>query len=123
MGQSKDTGIQGLQAFPSDEWPNVSLEFHVYHIMINLGMLFVAIGGLAVLLWIWKRKLWQSRWMLRVLVGTIVLAQLATLSGWWTAEFGRQPWIVWQQLRTADAESPNVTAGQVLFSVIMFALL
>lgn len=123
VGQSKDTEIQGLQAFPSDEWPNVSLEFHVYHIMINLGMLFVAIGGLAVLLWIWKRKLWQSRWMLRVLVGTIVLAQLATLSGWWTAEFGRQPWIVWQQLRTADAESPNVSTGQVLFSVIMFALL
>ena len=45
--------------------------------------------------------------MLWILVVSIVLTQLATLSGWWTAEFGRQPWIVWQLLRTDDAESPQ----------------
>lgn len=123
VGDDIDTQVQGLQAFPNDEWPNVNLVFQVYHLMINLGMLFVAIGGVAVLLWIWKGKLWHTRWVLRILVGTIVLAQLATLSGWWTAEFGRQPWIVWQELRTADAESPNVPAWQVGFSVVMFALL
>jgi cytochrome d ubiquinol oxidase subunit I len=122
-GQSTDTYIEGLDDFPADDQPDVNLVFQVYHLMINLGMLFIAIGGLACLLWIWKRKLWTSRWMLRILVGTIVLTQLATLSGWWTAEFGRQPWIVWEVLRTEDAFSPNVSVGQVAFTVGMFVVL
>ncbi len=122
VGDSTDTEVAGLESFPQDEWPNVSLVFHVYHLMINLGMLFVGIGVLAAFMW-WRGWLWRSRWMLRVLVVTIVLAQLATLSGWWTAEFGRQPWIVWQELRTADAFSPNVTTASVAFSLGMFAVL
>ena len=97
--------------------------FQVYHLMINLGMLFIAIGGLATGLWVWKRKLWDQRWMLWILVSTIVLTQIATLSGWWTAEFGRQPWIVWQVLRTEDAFSPKVTWAQVAFSIGMFVVL
>jgi cytochrome d ubiquinol oxidase subunit I len=121
-GQSVDTYIQGLDEFPADDQPNVNLVFQMYHLMINLGMLFVAIGGLACILWFWKRRLWHTRWMLRILVFTVVLTQLATLSGWWTAEFGRQPWIVWEQLRTEDAFSPNVSAGQVAFTVGMFVL-
>lgn len=91
--------------------------------MINLGMLFVAIGGLGCLLWWWKRKLWEQRWMLWILVSTIGLAQLATLTGWWTAEIGRQPWIVWQLLRTSDAYSPNVSAAQVATTIGMFVVL
>jgi len=122
-GQSVDTYIQGLDEFPADDQPNVNLVFQMYHLMINLGMLFVAIGGLACILWFWKRRLWHTRWMLRILVFTVVLTQLATLSGWWTAEFGRQPWIVWEQLRTEDAFSPNVSAGQVAFTVGMFVVL
>jgi cytochrome d ubiquinol oxidase subunit I len=91
--------------------------------MINLGMLFIAIGVIACLLWVWKRKLWDQRWMLWVLVSSIVLTELATLSGWWTAEFGRQPWVVWQLLRTDAAESPNVSFSQVAFSIGMFVVL
>ncbi len=123
VGQSTDTEVQGLDQFPASDYPNIPLVFQVYHLMINLGMLFIAIGGLACALWVWKRRLWRSRWMLRALVGTIVLTQLATLSGWWTAEFGRQPWIVWQVLRTEDAFSPNVTGGQVAFTIGMFVVL
>jgi cytochrome d ubiquinol oxidase subunit I len=123
VGQSTDTYVAGLDDFPADDQPNVNLVFQMYHLMINLGMVFIAIGGLATLLWIWKKRLWTSRWMLRILVGTIALTQLATLSGWWTAEFGRQPWIVWQTLRTQDAFSPNVTWGQVAFTIGMFVVL
>jgi cytochrome d ubiquinol oxidase subunit I len=122
-GQSTDTYIAGLDDFPTDDQPAVNAVFQVYHLMINLGMLFIAIGGLGCVLWIWKKRLWRSRWMLRALVGTIVLTQLATLSGWWTAELGRQPWIVWQVLRTEDAFSPNVTAGQVAFTLGTFIVL
>jgi cytochrome d ubiquinol oxidase subunit I len=121
--QDPQAEVTGLEAFPKDEWANASLVFQVYHLMIDLGMLFIAIGGLACILWIWKRKLWDQRWMLWILVSSIVLTQIATLSGWWTAEFGRQPWIVWQVLKTAGAESPNVTFSQVVFSIGMFVVL
>jgi cytochrome d ubiquinol oxidase subunit I len=121
--QQFDAKVTGLDAFPKDEWPPVRLVFQVYHLMIDLGTLFIAIGALACLLWIWRKRLWRTRWMLRVLVATIVLTQLATLSGWWTAELGRQPWIVWGLMRTADAESPNVGAAQVAFSIGMFVVL
>lgn len=121
--QTPDATVTGLEATPPQDWPRVNLVFQVYHLMINLGMLFIAIGGLACALWIWGRRLWTSRWMLRVLVATVVLTEIATLSGWWTAEFGRQPWIVWNVLRTADAESPNVGSGQLYFSIAMFIVL
>ena len=121
--QDPQAEVTGLEAFPKDEWANASLVFQVYHLMIDLGMLFIAIGGLACILWIWKRKLWDQRWMLWILVSSIVLTQIATLSGWWTAEFGRQPWVVWQVLKTAGAESPNVTFSEVAFSIGMFVVL
>ncbi len=121
--QSPKAEVTGLQEFPKDEWANVNLVFQVYHLMINLGMLFIAIGAMACILWIWKRKLWDQRWMLWILVSSIVLTELATLSGWWTAEFGRQPWVVWQLLRTDGAQSPNVTFAQVAFSIGMFVIL
>ncbi len=123
VAQDVDYTVTGLDAFPQDEWPNAQIVFQVYHLMINLGMLFILIGGLATGLWVWKRKLWDQRWMLWILVSSIVLTLVATLSGWWTAEFGRQPWIVWQVLRTSDAESPNVTFAQVAFSIGMFVVL
>ena len=122
-GRSTSTVVEGLDDVPLDDRPNVPLVFQVYHLMINLGMVFIAIGVVGTLLWAWKRKLWTQRWMLWIFVFSILLTQLATLSGWWTAEFGRQPWIVWQLLRTEDAFSPNVTWGQVAFSIGMFVVL
>jgi cytochrome d ubiquinol oxidase subunit I len=121
--QNLDAPVTGLEATPTDEWPNVNLVFQVYHLMINLGMLFVAIGLAACGMWAWKRRLWNQRWLLWVLVSSIVFTELATLSGWWTAEFGRQPWIVWQLLKTEGAQSPNVSFGQVVFSICMFIVL
>ncbi len=85
VGKSPSTEVEGLESYPTDQWPNVNLVFQVYHLMIDLGTLFIAIGGLACILWIWKRKIWDQRWMRRILVGLIVLTELATLSGWWTA--------------------------------------
>jgi cytochrome d ubiquinol oxidase subunit I len=121
--KSFDAPVTGLEATPRDDWPNVSLVFQVYHVMINLGMLFVLIGLTACGFWVWKRKIWDQRWLLWVLVSSVVLTEIATIAGWWTAEFSRQPWIVWQVLRTEDAYSPNVTFAQVVFSIAMFVVL
>ncbi len=121
--QDFDGEVQGLEAFPEDDWAPVNLVFQVYHLMIDLGMLFMLVSVLAVGLWIWKRRIWTTRWMLWIMVSLIVLTQLATQAGWWTAEFGRQPWVVWQELRTDGAESPLVGTGQVAFSIGMFVVL
>jgi len=121
--QNLDATVTGLEATPQADWPAVNLVFQVYHLMINLGMLFILIGVAGCGLWIWGRRLWTNRWMLRVLVASVFLTELATLSGWWTAEFGRQPWIVWNVLRTDGAESPNVGSGQLIFSISMFVVL
>jgi len=123
VGKSTDTYVAGLDEQPADDAPNVNLVFQVYHLMINLGMAFIAIGVVATGLWWWKRKIWNARWLLWVLVGSIGLTQLATLSGWWTAEFGRQPWVVWNVLRTEGAQSPLVPASQLWFSIGMFVVL
>ena len=118
-----DGSVTGLEATPRNDWPNVGLVFQVYHLMIDLGMLFILIGVVACGVWIWKRKIWNQRWLLWVLVSSVVLTELATEAGWWTAEFSRQPWIVWQVLKTEDAVSPNVTFAQVVFSIAMFVVL
>lgn len=118
-----DATVQGLNSFPSDTWAPINLVFQVYHLMINLGGLFIAIGLLAAFFAVWKQRIWRTRWLLWILVASIFLTELATLSGWWTAEFGRQPWIVWNLMRTADGVSPNLNGGQVFFSVLMFVAL
>ena len=115
--------VQGLNSFPQDTWAPVNLVFQVYHLMIDLGGLFILIGGLAIVLWLWKRRLFTFRPFLWVLVLTIVLVEAATIAGWWTAEIGRQPWIVWNELRTADAVSPTLVGVQVFLSLLMFAAL
>lgn len=123
VGKSTDTVVEGLDATPRADWAPVNVVFQVYHLMINLGLVFVGIGLLAAAMFFWGRRLWTARWVLWILTGTIVLTELATQAGWWTAEFGRQPWVVWQVLRTADAESPNVSAAQVWTSLSMFMVL
>jgi cytochrome bd ubiquinol oxidase subunit I len=121
--QDINATVQGLNSFEQDTWAPVNLVFQVYHLMIDLGGLFILIGGLAIVLWLWKRRLFTFRPFLWVLVLTIVLVEAATIAGWWTAEIGRQPWIVWNELRTADAVSPTLVGVQVLLSLLMFAAL
>jgi len=118
--QNPNATVQGLDAIPRSDWAPVNLEFQVYHLMINLGMLFAAIGVVASGLWVWKRKLFNARWMMWVLVFTVGLTEVATIAGWWSAEIGRQPWTVWNLLRTGDSTSPNVSTTNVAPSLVMF---
>jgi cytochrome d ubiquinol oxidase subunit I len=121
--QNPQAVVTGLPAFPQSDWAPVNLTFQVYHLMITLGGLFPLIGLLGVVAWLWKRRVFTLRPLLWVFVPTIVLTEAATIAGWWTGEVGRQPWIVWNLLRTADAVSPVLDPGQVLLSLVMFALL
>ena len=114
--------IQGLKDFPKDERPPVLIVFTVYHIMIVLGTIFVAMALLCTYL-LFKNKLWDSKWFLRLMLFSIPLPHIAIQTGWMAAEIGRQPWAVYQVLRTADAASVVVPAWQVLFTLIMFVII
>ena len=111
--------IQGLKDFPQDERPPVFTVFTVYHIMIVLGTIFVAMAFLSTYL-LFKNKLWDSNWFLKLMLFSIPLPHIAIQTGWMAAEIGRQPWAVYQVLKTADAASVVVPAWQVLFTLTMF---
>lgn len=115
--------VKGLDAFPADQRPDsVTMLYYSYHIMVGLGTFFIAIMGLALLL-LWRRKLFEPRWrwMLWVLFLAMPFPFIANTAGWFTAELGRQPWIVFGLLRTVQGGSPNVSAGNVLFTLLGFA--
>jgi cytochrome d ubiquinol oxidase subunit I len=113
--------VKGLNDFPRDEWPgNVELLYYSYHIMVGLGTLFILVMAASAFL-LWRGRLQQSRRMLWVLMLAFPFPYIATTAGWWTAELGRQPWLVHGLLRTADGGSTQVGAGDVVFTTLGFA--
>lgn len=112
--------VAGLDAFPREDWPdNLPLLYYSYHIMVGLGTILVAIMGLA-LLWLWRGRLFQASGLLWMLMLSAPLPYIATTAGWMTAELGRQPWLVYGLLRTADGASPLVHSGNALFTLLGF---
>ena len=85
-----------------------------------LAVVFILVMSAAAFL-LWRNKLQQSRKMLWVLMLAVPFPYIATTAGWWTAELGRQPWVVHSLLRTADAGSPQVNTGDVVFTTLGFA--
>ena len=114
--------VMGLDRFPRDDWPPVNLTFQSFHLMVGLGFFFIAIT-LAAWFYLWRGKLFETRWLLWIFVVSIPLPYAANQLGWATAEFGRQPWVVYGMLRTSDGLSKSVTAGQTLASIIMFGII
>ncbi|HEX7078538.1 MAG TPA: cytochrome ubiquinol oxidase subunit I [Candidatus Eisenbacteria bacterium] len=112
--------IRGLNHFARDRWPdNVPLLYYAYHVMVGLGTIFIATYGLALLLLL-RGALFRARWMLWILMLALPFPYIANTAGWITAEVGRQPWLVYDLLRTADGYSRNVSAGNGLFTLIGF---
>lgn len=113
--------VNGLNDFPSDQWPhNIELLYYSYHIMAGLGTLFILTMGVASLL-LWKGRLATTRPMLWVLMLAFPFPYIATTAGWWTAELGRQPWVVYGLMRTSAAHSNLVNPGDVVFTLLGFA--
>jgi len=113
--------VRGLTAFPERDWPtSIELLYYSFHIMVGLGTLFIPLMGLATLL-LWRRQLETTRWALWPLALAFPFPFIATTAGWMTTELGRQPWLVYGLMRTADGGSPTVHAGETLFSTLGFA--
>ncbi len=115
--------ITGLNAFPKEDQPSqVNAVFQFYHIMISIGMLLIALTFYACFLW-WKGKLFETKWILWIFSFSVLLPQIANQAGWFAAEMGRQPWIVYGHLRTSEGFSQEVAANQILFSLILFLVI
>lgn len=118
---SFDSKEVGLVDFPAAVRPPVAIPFFTFRIMVACGLALLAVswGGVILLL---LGRLDQSPLVLRAILLSFPLPFIATLTGWFTAEVGRQPWTVYGVLRTAEAVTPSLTEGQTLTSLVLFVV-
>jgi cytochrome d ubiquinol oxidase subunit I len=107
---------------PGNYIPPVVISFWSLRVMIGLGLLMILISGLAVL-WARNNTLEKRPWFLKVLIFTGFLPTIASIAGWIIAETGRYPWIVRGLQKIENAVSPNVDAGNIIFSLVTLTLL
>ncbi len=113
--------VVGLNDLPLEQWPtNVELLYYSFHVMVGLGTIFIGLMALAVL-FRWRGWLEKQRWLLWALMLASPFPYIANTAGWMVAELGRQPWLVYDVMRTVDGASPTVHAGSTLFTLIGFA--
>ncbi len=116
-----DQEVRGLKSFAEQDRPPVFLVFWSFRVMVGLGLLMIGLGAWGAWL-VWRRRLSDNRWFLRFATLMAPSGFIAVLAGWMVTEVGRQPWVVYGVLRTADALSP-VGAGEVAFSLIAYLTL
>jgi cytochrome d ubiquinol oxidase subunit I len=110
--------VKGLNAYPQQDWPdNIPLLYYSYHIMAGLGTIFIAITVVAAFLLL-RGTLYNTRWMLWVLMLSLPFPYIANTAGWMTAELGRQPWLVYGLLRTSHGFSRTVSSGNAWFTLL-----
>ncbi len=114
--------VNGLNDFPPGETPPFWLTFVSFHSMVALGMFFIAAMAWGAVR-LYRKTLWEKKWYLRLLVLSIPLPIIACELGWIAAEVGRQPWVVYRVMKTADAISLTVSSEEILFSIILFVLI
>jgi cytochrome d ubiquinol oxidase subunit I len=119
LGLSPNHVVPGLDQIAATDRPPLQLTFQAYHLMIALAFYFVALM-LVALFFVWRRRIETMRWLLWLLVVSAPLPVLASQLGWIATEVGRQPWIVQGLLRTADAISPTVSAGEIALTLALF---
>ena len=114
-----DSQEKGLTDWPASDRPPVAIPFFAFRIMVGCGLLMLALAWGGSLYYV-RGSLEQARWLLWAVFFSFPLGFIATLTGWFTAEVGRQPWTVYGQVRTADAVTPSLTTPQVATSLIVF---
>ncbi len=118
LTHSLDGRIEGLKNTPPDRQPQMGMVFYGLRVMYGIAIIMFGLGVAS--LWLrWQGRLFTTRWFLRALVIMAPSGILATLGGWYLAETGRQPWVIYGMLRTMDAVSP-MPAGVLLSTLILF---
>jgi len=119
-----DVVLPGLDQFAVEDRPPVWITFWAFRIMVGMGLIMLALGLWGAAAWVLKR-IDSDKWYHRALVLAAPSGFVAVLTGWITAEVGRQPYIVYGVLRTADAVSPVPAASvatSLLFFIVVYAI-
>src|SRR6201981_2896707 len=111
----------GLEAYPRDDRPPVLIPFFAFRIMVGMGLIMLAVSWFGSFLR-WRGRLESTRWFLWVAFLSFPSGFIAVLAGWFTAEVGRQPWVVYGLLRTRDAVTPSLTTRDVLLSLTCYVI-
>jgi cytochrome bd ubiquinol oxidase subunit I len=118
---SLSAGGVGLESIPPQNWPPVVIPFFTFRIMVGCGLLMLVLAWVGSYLNA-KGRIGENRWMLWLIFLGFPLPWIAILTGWYTAEVGRQPWTVYGALRTANAMTPFLTARTALVSLVVYCI-
>ena len=116
------TSVKGLDQFKPEDRPPVGITFQMYHIMISLGMYMLFLTSVSLIL-LKRKKLFESKWMMKIYCFSVVVPVIANQAGWIATETGRQPGIVYGLMRTPEGLSKSVKANEILASIIMFTFI
>jgi cytochrome bd ubiquinol oxidase subunit I len=118
---SWDSREVGLDMFPPEDRPPVIIPFFAFRIMVGMALVMLVVSWLGV--WLgWRGRLDSTHWFLWAAFLSFPSGFIAVLAGWFTAEVGRQPWVVYGLLRTKDAVSPSLTTGDVAMSLAAYVV-
>jgi cytochrome d ubiquinol oxidase subunit I len=117
----RDAAVTGLREAAPDprDRPPINITFQLFHLMVGVGLAMILIAAMG-FLYFWQGSLFEKRWLLWLLVFSVLGPQIANQAGWFAAEVGRQPWIVQGLLRTSQGLSAVVKANTVLSAIILF---
>ena len=109
----------GLDAFPPEDRPPVFVPFWTFRLMVGMGLVMLAVSWFGT--WLrFRGRLETTRWYLWAAFVSFPAGFVAVLMGWFTAEIGRQPWVVYGLLRTKDAVTPSLVSADVMFSLLAY---
>lgn len=124
LGNSASARVAGLEEYPRENWPNVRTVHWSFDLMVLSGFAMLALAGWSAWIW-WRRpRLADHPWLLRALVASGPLGFVAIEAGWVVTEVGRQPWIVYNVMRTRDAVTPmhGIAVPFLAFTVLYVIL-
>jgi cytochrome d ubiquinol oxidase subunit I len=109
-----------MDQFESEDLPdNIPALYYSYHIMVGLGTIFIGLMALAMFL-LYRKKLYSYKPILWSILFLLPFPYIANITGWYVAELGRQPYLVYGLLRTSEGISPTVSSGNTLFTLLGF---
>lgn len=114
-----DAPVRGLESFPEQDWPPVQATFQCFHLMVGIGFALLGLTMMG-LFFRWRGILFEQRWLLWLFLPSILGPVFANEFGWMTAEFGRQPWIVYGVMRTSEGISGLARPNDVWVSLFLF---
>ncbi|MBN1983934.1 MAG: cytochrome ubiquinol oxidase subunit I [Chitinivibrionales bacterium] len=112
---------KGLEEYPLENWPPVNIIFTTFHLMVMMGVIMIIASGFGVFL-LWKKRVETTRWFLFLLPWMIPIPYLANELGWVGAEIGRQPWVIYKIMKTAQASTVQLPAWQIATTLGLLCL-